>query len=456
MTLLDDGLEQYVNQYAERHRLPGIALAIFRDKQLHQFATGTLNVDTGVGVTPDSIFQIGSITKVMTTCLVMQLVDEGKVDLDTPVQYYLRDYIIADPKASETITVRQLLNHTSGMAGDFFPDDQGHEGNLIARYVDRCNLLPLVHPPGALYSYSNSGFVIAGRLIEVIRGISWHQAMEDYIFKPLGMNRAVADPKELIRYRVAMGHLLSGERWVLSPQPWLPLGMAPCGATPTMSVADLILFARAHLEEGKTLSGQPWLSKASIQAMRNKEIRLPKTSPTTDRFSGLGWALREFYPKGKTLYGHTGATNGFCSSLQICPDKNEAFALLINGLSPVALEAIQNELIKEVFGIEPASEPLIDCSVSPTPNQQLIVGRYESMDKIITVREEGSQLIAHLEYKIDPLPSEDLKLYPITDQCYACETLEGSRRVNWAFVMGNDPESPPVHLFDGGRLNPRI
>ena len=94
--------------------------------------------------------------------------------------------MISDAEASESITVRQLLNHTSGMAGDFFPDDEGHEGNLIARYVDRCNLLPLVNPPGALYSYSNSAFVIAGRLVEVVRGISWYQAMEDYHLQTIG------------------------------------------------------------------------------------------------------------------------------------------------------------------------------------------------------------------------------------------------------------------------------
>ena len=95
-----------------------------------------MNHETGVEAAADSVFQIGSITKVMTTCLVMQLVDEGKVDLDSPVKRYLRDFMIADAEASETTTVRQLLNHTSGMAGDFFPDDEGHEGNLIARYVD--------------------------------------------------------------------------------------------------------------------------------------------------------------------------------------------------------------------------------------------------------------------------------------------------------------------------------
>ena len=270
------------------------------------------------------------------------------------------------------------------------------------------------------------------------------------------MGHALADPKELIRYRAAMGHIWDGERWNVSPQPWLPLGMAPCGSTPTMSASDLILFARAHLENGQSSSGQSWLSTLSVQAMQQREIALPKTSQNITRHAGLGWAMREYQPEGRVVYGHTGATNGFYSSLQICPDKNAAFAILINGVAPAALEAIQNDLIKEVFGIEPAVEASIDYSVTPTPTQRLVVGRYESMDKVIVIREEGSQLIAHLEYKIDPLPSENLKLYPITDECYACETLDGTRRSNWAFVMGNDPESPPVHLFDGSRLNPRI
>ena len=455
MINLDSIMQDCQRRVVSQCNIPAISLSVWFDGELHQIASGILNVITRLEASPDSVFQIGSITKVMTTCLVMQLVDEGKVDLDTPVKHYLKDFILADAKATEIITVRQLLNHTSGMMGDFFPDDQGHEGNLVARYLDRCNLLPLVHAPSTLYSYSNSAFVIAGRLVEVVRGISWYQAMENYIFKPLGMNHALADPKELVRYRAAMGHIRNGGTWQLSPQTWLPLGMAPCGSTPTMRASDLILFARAHLEGGNTVSGQSWLAKSSLQAMQYREIALPQTCQNIYRYSGLGWAIREYQPEGRLVYGHIGATNGFYSSLQICPDKNAAFAVLINGAAPAALEAIQNNLIKEVFGIEPAAELAIDHSVTPTLTQRLVVGRYESMDKAIVIREEGSQLVAHLEYKIDLMPSEELKLYPITDECYACETLDGTRRSNWAFLMGSDPESTPIHLFDGSRLNPR-
>lgn len=444
-----------INRAVGKYNIPAISLAVLHMDKLYQSTSGVLNLETGLDATPESVFQIGSITKVMTTCLLMQLVDEGRIDLDRPVKEYLRDFMIADYKATQSITVRQLINHTSGMTGDFFPNDRGHGGNLIARYVDRCNLLPLAHLPGAHYSYSNSAFVIVGRLIEVIRGISWYQAMEDYLFKPLGMNHALADPKDVIRHRAAIGHYWDGAAWAVSNDAWLPLGMAPCGTSPAMSAADLILFARAHLRGGTTQSDKVWLSYESVQAMQNKEITIPKTSQSIIQYAGLGWALREHQSDGRLIYGHTGATNGFYSSLQVCPAVNGVFALLINGAAPAILETIENDLMKEVFCIEPASEPLIDYSVSPTPNQKLIVGRYESMDKIITVREESSQLLAYLEYKIDPLPSENLQLYPITDECYACETLDGTRRSNWAFVMGDDAGSPPIHLFDGSRLNPR-
>ena len=455
MSSLGAILEKIICKTMAQHNVPAISIALWDRGLLHHSARGILNISAEIEATSDSVFQIGSITKVMTACLVMQLVDEGKVSLDAPIKHYLRDFMISDVKASEEITVRQLLNHTSGMAGDFFPDDEGHSGNLIARYVDRCNLLPLVHRPGSLYSYSNSAFVIAGRLVEVVRGVSWYQAMENHIFKPLGMKHSLADPKELIRYRAAMGHLWDGNHWILSPRSWLPLGMAPCGSTPTMSASDLILFARAHLDAGQSREDKSWLSEESVQAMKRRGIRLPQTSKNISRYAGLGWGVRQYGSKGSLVYGHTGATHGFYASLQLCPDKNAAFALLINGVAPAAFEAIQNDLLREVFGIETQDDPILNRSGTLTPSWRLVAGRYESMDKVIVIREEENQLVAHLDYKIDPLPSEDLRLHPLTDKSCACETMEGDRRSNWAFIMDTDEESPPSYLFDGSRLNQR-
>jgi CubicO group peptidase (beta-lactamase class C family) len=209
-------LQAYTEQAIRTHKIPALSIAIWKGGKLTQAASGVLNLNTGVKATTDSLFQIGSITKVMTTSLIMQLVDEGKVDLDAPVKNYLHDFLLADTEAANRISVRHLLNHTSGIAGDYWPNDEGHEGNLIARYVDRCSQLPVIHPVGAMYSYTNTAFGIAGRLIEVVRGMPWSQVMKRYLYQPLGMKHAIADPSDLLRFRAAIGHVHDGndERWV--------------------------------------------------------------------------------------------------------------------------------------------------------------------------------------------------------------------------------------------------
>jgi CubicO group peptidase (beta-lactamase class C family) len=448
-------LQDYVNSLIEIHKVPAASVAVWKDGQLQQAAAGILNLDTEVEATTDTIFQIGSITKVMTTCLVMQLVDEGRVDLDMPVKHYIRDFQIADPEATQAITVRQLLNHTSGIAGDFFPDDNGHEGNLIARYVDRCNLLPLVHPVGALFSYSNSAFVIAGRLIEVVRGISWCQAIEEYLFQPLGMTRSIADPKEAVRYRAAMGHIFGDkDALVLSDKTYLPLGMAPVGSTITTSAADLITFARAHMEGGVSQSGERWLSEDSIKAMQTINIEMPPTSQISRKYFGLGWGVSHYTDTDSYTFGHAGATHGFMSMLQVFPKQQAAFAVLLNARKAAAFEAAVEDLVKAVADID-ITEPEPSEFSGDIDSLKGITGKYESFDTVADVMIGDGKLKAHIVYKIDPLPPLDLVLTPVDGNCFAAYTEDGKRIKNLAFIRANINE-PPDYLFFGSRLSNRI
>ena len=452
-------LQSFADQIVEADRIPAVSIAILRDGELHKAAAGILNMNTGVTATTDSIFQIGSITKVMTTCLVMQLVDEGRVELDAPVRDYVRDFQLADSMATETITVRQLLNHTSGMAGDYFPDDRGQSGNLIARYVDRCNLLPLVHRVGAYYSYSNSAFVLAGRLVELVRGISWYQAMQDYIFTPLSMKHALADPQDVIRYRAAMGHLrcaggaqANKSHWAVSPKAWLSLGMAPCGSTPMMSAEDLLIFSQAHLQGGRTKAGDCWLSEKSVADMQYPEIDLPVLSQCFTRQMGLGWAKYSYNKSDVASIGHDGATRGFYATIRLFPEHNTAFAVLLNGVCPTTLKSITDALLEHLVGVKTA-EPPIDKNASLAERDTAIIGHYESFDKSIDIYQENGQLKAQLMYKIDPLPNQLLDLYPIANQYYGAENQQGVRQPNWTFVGEG---AVPEYLFDGSRLNPRL
>ena len=455
-------LQHYAEQALTTHNIPAISLAIWKDNTLHQAAAGCLNIQTGQTATTDTVFQIGSITKVMTTSLIMQLVDEGRVDLDTPIKHYLHDFIIADTEATHSITVRQLVNHTNGMAGDFFPDDRGHEGNLIARYVDRCNLLPLVHPPGTMYSYSNSAFAIAGRLIEVMRGMTWYQAMDTYLFTPLGMKHALADPKDMIRFSAAAGHIYAdgdSERWALPDNPYLSLGQAAVGATPAMSAENLIRFARAHMEGGNNQQGEPWLSPASVAAMQTPQIEVPRGSTLLRKYAGLGWGLSE-YPQQPPLKiaGHGGGTQGFLSMLQMIPEHNAAIAILINGFRPSAIEGLTNDLLRALADI-PVQQPEPQSQAS-AEQLSAIVGVYESFDTHITVSQRETTFHAEIVYKIDPLPPLQLELRHLQDDklgefTFAPYTQEG-RRVPAIVFLDNNAQGVPQYLFNGGRQNRRI
>ena len=455
-------LQSYADQALVKHSIPAISLAVWKDGALHKAAAGSLNINNGLPNTTDTIFQIGSITKVMTTSLIMQLVDEGLVDLDAPVKQYVRDFAIADPEASGAITVRQLVNHTNGMAGDYFPDDRGHEGNLIARYVDRCNLLPLIHPPGQMYSYSNSAFAIAGRLVEVMRGMTWYQAMNEYLFTPLGMHHALADPKDMIRFSMAAGHIYkdgNSEQWALPDNPYLSLGQAAVGATPAMNAENLIRFARAHMEGGKNQQGEQWLSADAVAAMQSAQIEVPRGSQVARKYAGLGWGFSEYVNHSSLkVVGHGGGTQGYLSMLQMIPEQNAAFAILINGFRPSAIEGLTGDLLSAVAGIDlQQPEPVSNQS----PEQLAVVtGIYESFDTVITVKQQGEQLMANIVYKIDPLPPLDLELRHMQDDdlgplTFAPYNSEG-RRVPSIVFLENDAQGVPQYVFNGGRQNRRI
>ncbi|MEU0486390.1 serine hydrolase domain-containing protein, partial [Streptosporangium sp. NPDC006013] len=134
-----ENLRERFDEAARRHGVPGAALAVWAGGELVEVATGVVNRNTGVETTTDSVFQVGSTTKVWTAALVMQLVDEGLVELDRPVRDYLPEFAVADG-AEKAITVRHLLTHTGGFDGDLF-EDTGRGDDCLDRYVDRDQVL---------------------------------------------------------------------------------------------------------------------------------------------------------------------------------------------------------------------------------------------------------------------------------------------------------------------------
>src|SRR5262249_32079389 len=161
-----------------------------------------LSTSTGVEVTTDSVFQIASIGKMWNATLVMQLVDEGSVELDAPVRRYLPELWFADREASEAITVRHLLCHTGGIDGNHYVDT-GRGDDCYERFVASCTVVPQLAEPGSFFSYARAGSVVLGRLIERVTGVGWDSALKERLVLPLGLERTATLPEDAILHRAA-------------------------------------------------------------------------------------------------------------------------------------------------------------------------------------------------------------------------------------------------------------
>ncbi len=457
---LSKDLQSYTDQLTQEHNIPAISLALWQNGQMHQAASGILNLDTGVEATTDSIFQIGSITKVFTTSLIMKLVEQGRIDLAKPVKHYLREFQLADAKAAEIITVKHLLNHTNGIAGDYFPDDQHEDGPHIARLVYRSSQLPLVHPVGDGFSYSNVAFAVAGRLIEVVSGMTWFDAMEEWIFQPLGMRRAICRPEDVIRFRAALGHLVDPNdpsRVYTCSGKYLSLGQAPAGTTPTMTAADLITFGRAHLEGGLTQTGERWLSKESVRQMQTATAQVPITTPVLTGGIGLGWGLSRHNHSGLQMVGHTGGTNGACALLRLFPEHNACFAVLMNRQKLDVLMAIGITLTETLTGTDITTAPSPAQVPTPLSREALTAyaGNYQAYagDYHFRVGEEGLQ--CSFSDAVDEEDDQLLHARALGDECFELLDTQGTSCGVVRFMNPNE-QGEPMRLFAAGRLYRRV
>ena len=398
-----DDLTPVLKRAIRRLGVPGASIALSSGRRvLATGAAGVTNVDTQVPVTTDAVFQIGSITKVFTTTLVMQLVDDGLLSLDAPIARYLPEFRIGDATAQRTITMRHLLSHTSGVDGDFFPDS-GRGDDAIERFIDQIALVPSLYPPGNRMSYCNVGFAVAGRIIEVLRRETWDRAMRKRIFEPLGMTRAMTLPEDALRHRCAVGHVPNPKRpkeLVVAPVTHLSHGQKAAGATPAMSATDLLKFAWMHLDRGRAADGTRVLSAASVRAMQRRQIGLPRHMPFAIDAWGLGWILSDW--NGHRVIGHDGGTIGQFSFLRISPTRRVAMALLTNGGNAIAL---YRELVDVLFGARVGRrEPQVpdpDPSLRIDPTRY--VGRYENIVEVCTVKERRGSVTIDVVPKAEGL-----------------------------------------------------
>jgi CubicO group peptidase (beta-lactamase class C family) len=382
-------IAEHLPALLEQYAVPGAAVGVLADGEVVDHAAGVLSTSTGVEATTDSIFQIGSVTKLWTSSLVMQLVDEGTVDLDATVRTYLPEFRIADEDAASVITVRQLLTHTSGFEGDIFTDT-GVGDDCVEKYLGVLHDVPQLFPPGSMWSYNNAGFSVLGRLVEVLRGKPYDVCVRTHLIDPLGITHAAGSPYQAILFRAAVGHL--------QPEPDAPAEPArvwaltrsniPAGSMFAMSARSLLAFARMHLDDGRAADGTQVLAPGTAGRMQAAQVELPDLGHFGDSW-GLGF--ERFDTPGGLVVGHDGATIGQYAYLRLVPDAGVAVALLTNGGDAAALH---DHLVGHVLGeltdvrlptppTPPADPPRIDAAP--------YVGTYscDLSDLVVTQDDDG-------------------------------------------------------------------
>jgi len=454
-------LRQRLEAMAKRHGVPGASVAVLAGDEVTTAAAGVLNVDTGVEATPDSLFQIGSVTKVYTATLLMQLVDEGKIDLDSPVIEFLPELRLGDSEVAKTVTLRHLLTHSSGIQGDHFPDT-GRGDDCIARFIATCEDLGQSHPLGATMSYCNTGYVIAGRVIEQLTGQTWDEAIAERLFRPLGLTHTVTLPEEVLRLRSAVGHSGHADEPPKVVGTWgLPRTSGPAGLI-CSTAEEVITFARLHLNGGLYFSGsqaddgKQIISAQSVRAMQQPQVAVPDPY-TLGTHWGLGWIL---FDGNRPVFGHDGNTIGQSAFLRIVPEHQVAIALLTNGGKTQDLyRELYTGLLQELADVSlPARPEPPATSIDSELDLDEHIGVYERTGSRLEVSKQDGLLVATTTVTgplaaLIPDAVTEHKLVGISQDLYVTRQ-EGTQ--TWApMVFYRLPDgSPYVHF--GARATPKV
>ncbi|RIK39778.1 MAG: serine hydrolase [Chloroflexi bacterium] len=388
-------LGKVVEEERKRWGIPGVSVGVLQDGEIEAGGWGVTSIETEYPVLPETLFQIGSNSKIYTTTLLLTLVDDGTVDLDAPISTYLPELKLPDPEAQAKMKVRHLVSHQTGLFGDFFLD-LGWGADALARSLSYFPTFRQLYQPEELWSYTNSNFNIAGRIIERILNMSFEDAMQARVLGPLGLTRTVQFPWDVFANSHAVGHrpeTPGGDDIIVAREYWLNRHLNPAGGI-TANVADVLTFDKFHLGlGGGERDGKPVLSDATRLAMREPQIKAANFA----EHWGLGWWL--YTVDGTKVIGHGGGTNGFITRNTLLPEKNLAWAIFTNSLHGGSLiRNVERWLLKEVAGLTDTDPQVVSRSDADLAR---FAGEYENPSTRSTVTvDDGKLRIQSRSYNI--------------------------------------------------------
>ncbi|HVH07181.1 MAG TPA: serine hydrolase domain-containing protein, partial [Myxococcota bacterium] len=344
MPLEPFALEPAVRELRERSRVPGVAVGFLIDGEARFASDGVTNVDHPLPVDETTLFQIASLTKPFTATALLRLASEGKLDVEAPVRSVLPEFRLPREEWTDRVRIRDLLTHRNGWAGDRFfirPARERTLAGLVAEFADNEQLAP----PGAVYSYDNAAFCVAGRVVEVASGLPYPEALRRLVLAPLELDRTFLRADQVVTHRVAAPHVVgaSGPH-VLRGGGWQPGWQLqdfdlPAGGLISCT-RDLLRWARFQLGDGRAPDGTALLPRESLLRMQTET----HGAGCNDDAVGLAWLLRDH--GGERFFGHTGQTIGYLSEILLRRERGFALVVLTNALAD---GGFRRDLVERVF-----------------------------------------------------------------------------------------------------------
>jgi CubicO group peptidase (beta-lactamase class C family) len=403
MTIDVPRIQARVTELLAEYGIPSAAIGVLHGGEIAEFAAGVKNAETREPATIDTVYQCGSMTKTWTALAFMQLVDEGKVDLDEPVRTYLPGFGVGDPETSAKVTPRHLLYHTSGIEEAF--GDPGEDDDVYERMVENIADAPQVFPLGHTHGYSAAlGYAILARILEVHDGKRWDDVMRDRLFDPLGLTSTNSWREQVDETRAATGHLIRSldESPIVTPVGYLPRAFGP-GGNITSTTREVLAMAHVLLNEGTAPDGKRIVSAASIREMMRSRVPVPDPYMFGPEWA-LGLIVCDWH--GETVYASDGSTIGQNARLRLLPDSNTAIVMLTNG-------GPRESFYRKVFNEILTDLDLVTIPDLPAPDATLnlhlsaYAGVYERPGARYEVSAESEKL--YLTLVLDPMQAEFLQ-----------------------------------------------
>jgi CubicO group peptidase (beta-lactamase class C family) len=430
--------DEYLSVWARQGRFSGTVLIAKGGKILLRKGYGMANYEQHVPNTPETVFRIGSITKMFTALSVLQLEERGLLNVTDPVIKYIPEL----PQPWRAITVHQLLCHKSGVP-DFINaktysdlDDSRHVENALKEYADK----PLLSPPGETFRYSNSGYILLGRIIEVVSGQPYESYLDEDILRPAGMTFTAFDHSAQLVPNRANGYSFDGET-VINSKPGDPAFGSAAGALRS-TVDDLYKLDRI-LKSGKLFSAaittKAWTAYGHLVA--------PLPVPLEAEY-GYGWMIGN--DLGHRYVGHGGWVNGFVSDFKRFTD-DDAVLIVLSNFETSNYVTVSQDLTAILFG-EKYQVPVEHKIVHPAPDVLArYVGNYQLGPLAIKITMRNKRLYAMTAAQPAPfgmIATSDTEFYFNDAASVVRFVVDDKGAVNQFMLKIGDKELPVTRVVE--------